>query len=60
MLMTWFLPVSCLLGVAGSRTAVQARHILKAHRQEGSWWLLLVLSWLPAFCWIMAQFVVQD
>lgn len=59
MMMPWFIPLGLGIGLAGTRTSIQARHHL-AGRQEASWWLLAVLSWLPFFCWFVAQFVVQD
>ena len=58
--MPWFFPLGFLVGLAGTRTAVQSKRTLRASHQERTWWLLLLLSWLPIFCWIMAQFVVQD
>jgi hypothetical protein len=60
MMMPWFIPFGLGIGLTGTRTALQARHQLQASRQEGSWWLLAVLSWLPFLCWFLAQFVVQD
>jgi hypothetical protein len=59
MIMTWFLPVSILIGAAGTQTARKSRHHTKAHTGERAWWLLVILSWLPAICWILAQFVEQ-
>jgi hypothetical protein len=60
MMMPWFIPLGLGVGLAGTRTALHSRHQFRASRQEGSLWLLLVLSWLPIFCWLAAQFVVQD
>jgi len=55
--MGWFLPVGILIGAAGTQTALRAhRH---AGPRERSWWLLLVVAWLPTFCWLLAQVVDQ-
>jgi hypothetical protein len=59
MLMGWFIPVGILIGVAGTQTAMKSRHLLKANQQGRSWWLLLILSWLPSVCWVLAQFIDQ-
>jgi hypothetical protein len=59
MIMGWFLPVGILIGAAGTQTAFRSRHATKAHTRERAWWLLLMLSWLPVVCWILAQFVDQ-
>ena len=59
MTMAWFLPVSILIGAAGSQTAFRSHHLAGAHTKEKTWWLLLVLAWLPTFCWILAQFIDQ-
>ena len=59
MTMGWFIPLGLLIGLLGTQTATRVRHSQKANRQNRGWWLLLLLSWLPAFCWIMAQFVAQ-
>jgi len=58
MTMLWLLPGTLMIGVVGTRTAFKARHILKGYR--GDWWLLLLLSWLPALFWMASHFVVQD
>ncbi len=59
MIMPWFFPLSILIGVAGTRTTLKSYHLLKGNTRERDWWLLPLVSWLPLFCWIMAQFVVQ-
>ena len=58
MTMLWLLPGTLIIGVFGTRNALKARHILKGAR--GDWWLLLMLSWLPALLWMASHFVVQD
>ena len=58
MTMLWLLPGSLIIGVVGTRNAIKARHHLKGAR--GDWWLLLILSWLPALLWMASHFVVQD
>jgi hypothetical protein len=58
MIMPWFIPVGVLIGLAGTQTAVKSRHAMKA-KKDRAWWLLLVLAWLPSFCWILAQFIEQ-
>jgi len=60
MIMPWFLPLGVLVGLAGTRTTLRARRSRGGTAWEKDWWLLLALSWLPAFCWLMAQFVRQD
>jgi len=59
MIMGWFIPVGILIGAAGTQTALKSRHFLKANKQSQSWWLLIILSWLPSLCWILAQFIEQ-
>jgi hypothetical protein len=58
--MGWFLPVGILIGLAGTQTAWRSRHAIHGKARDWTWWLLLVLAWLPIFCWIMAQFVDQS
>jgi hypothetical protein len=60
MIMAWFFPLGVLVGLAGTQTAYRSRHTLRLSRQEGTWWFLVLLAWLPILCWIAAQFVVQD
>jgi hypothetical protein len=59
MSMVWFLPVGVMIGVAGTQTALRARHISSGKARDRTWWLLLILAWLPSFCWILAQFIDQ-
>lgn len=59
MILPWFAPLGIAIGAVGTQTALKARHALKA-KSKRSWWLLLLLSWFPTLCWIMAQFIVQD
>jgi hypothetical protein len=60
MIMSWFIPVTMLIGLAGTRTALKSRHNLKAHARYRYWWLMVALSWTPLVCWVSAQFVTQD
>jgi hypothetical protein len=59
MTMGWFLPAGVLIGVAGTQTALRARHHTSGKARDRTWWVLMVLAWLPSFCWIMAQFIDQ-
>lgn len=59
MTMAWFLPLGLLIGAAGTQTAMRAHRHAGAGTRERSWWLLLLVAWLPTFCWIMAQFIDQ-
>ena len=59
MIMGWSLPLGILIGVAGTRTAFQAHHVMKARTRGEGWWLLLAVAWLPSVCWTLAQFVAQ-
>jgi hypothetical protein len=59
-MMPWFLPLGIAVGVAGTRIAMRARRAIRSTKQDGGWWLLPLLSWLPLACWILAQFVTQD
>jgi hypothetical protein len=59
MRMLWFLPMGVLIGLAGSRTAIRARHGVKGRPLDASWALMLFLGWLPLACWILAQVVGQ-
>ena len=58
--MGWFIPLGVLIGLLGTRTALQSRRGPRDGGQDRSWWLLLVLAWLPALCWLLAQIVIQD
>jgi hypothetical protein len=57
--MLWLFPATLLIGVAGTRTAVRARHGTKGRPLDSSWALMLFLAWLPLFCWILSQVVDQ-
>ncbi len=59
MTMGWFFPVGILIGAVGTQTAAKARHQGKGKTRDRAWWLLLVISWLPTLCWLMAQFIDQ-
>jgi hypothetical protein len=57
--MGWFIPVGVLIGAAGTKTALRSHHTVRANNQAPFWWLLLLLSWMPFVCWVLAQFVEQ-
>jgi hypothetical protein len=57
--MGWFIPVAAVTGLMSTRTALRARPSRAGHRDR-SWWILLVLGWLPMACWALSQFVIQD
>ena len=52
----WFFPLAALVGVLGTQTSLRS---LRGKRRDPSWWLLLVLGWLPCVCWCLSQFVRQ-
>ena len=60
MIMGWFIPLGLLIGVLGTRTAIRSRRASRGGVRDRAWWLLLVLAWLPALCWLLAQIIVQD
>jgi hypothetical protein len=60
MIMDWFFSVGVLIGVVGTRTAQKLRYVVKGSTKDRAWTLLLILSWLPTFCWIVAQFLNQE
>ena len=59
MTMGWFLPVGVLIGATATQTASKARHQGKGKTRDRTWWLLLVIGWLPTLCWILAQVIDQ-
>jgi hypothetical protein len=56
MTMTWFIPVGIVIGAVGTQTAIKSRRSQK----DRTWWLLLLLAWLPVACWLLAQFILQE
>ena len=58
MLMPWFIPIAVPLGVLGTKTGMEQRHLARKGHDK-SWWLIIVLAWMPGICWILAQFVQQ-
>ena len=56
----WFLPLAILVGYAGTRTNLRARHYLQAERKERPWWLLMAIAWVPLACWFLSQFVPKE
>jgi hypothetical protein len=59
MQLPWLLPVGVAIGVAGTRTAIRGRHGVKGRPRDASWWVLVILAWLPLICWCLAQVVEQ-
>ena len=59
MIMPWFIPLAIGVGYEGTKTSLRSRHLLKSGNRERDWWILLVLAWLPSFCWIVSQFIEQ-
>jgi len=59
MSMPWFFPLAIVIGLAGTQTTLRNRHAAKT-RKERTWWLLLVMAWLPVACWVLSQFIRQD
>jgi uncharacterized membrane protein len=57
MMMPWMIPLALSIGGVGTRTSFKARHTRKGSRND--WWLLLILAWTPALCWMISQFVEQ-
>jgi hypothetical protein len=60
MIMDWLFPIGVLIGAVGTRTAQKLRHVAKGSIKDWDWRLMLVVSWLPTFCWILAQFLNQE
>ena len=58
MVQPWMIPVAVMIGVAGTRTALQARRLIKAASKD--WWMVVVLAWSPLVCWVASQVVLQD
>lgn len=59
LIMPWFAPLSMGLGLLGTRTGLQARHLRRGNHARG-WWLILLVAWLPLLYWVLVQFVPQD
>lgn len=59
MVMPLFIPLAAAVGFTGTRTSLRSRHVLKSRKQASGWWMLLILAWLPTFCWIASQFIDQ-
>jgi hypothetical protein len=59
MLMPWFFPLALGVGYVGTRTSLRARHTLKGGKRDSGWWMLLIVAWLPCFCWIASQLIDQ-
>jgi hypothetical protein len=60
MVMPSFIPFAVVIGVAGTKTSLEQRHLVaRKARPDPGWWLLLVVAWLPMVCWVLAQFLPQ-
>lgn len=61
MVMPWFISVAIFLGVVGTKTSLQQRHLMaKKAPPDPGWWLILVIAWMPLVCWVLAQFIRQE
>ena len=59
MIMPWFIPIATSIGIMGTKTGLEQRHLArKTHRNQG-WWLIVVIAWMPSVFWVFAQFVQQ-
>jgi len=59
LVMPWFLPVAILIGLMGFKIGMEEGHLSMGKRRRLDRWLILLVAWMPAFCWLMAQFVQQ-
>lgn len=59
MLMPWFIPIALAIGVMGTKTGLEQRHLARKTLRNRGWWLIVVLAWMPAVFWVLAQFVQQ-
>ena len=57
--MPWFLPLGALIGIAGCRTSMRARHSAAPGSGATGWVILVALSWFPLLCWFLAQVITQ-
>ena len=55
MLQPWMLPLTLLIGLFGTRSALHASRLVRT--STAAWWV--VLSWIPMICWMASQVVVQ-
>lgn len=59
MLIPWFIPVAVSVGVMGTQTGLEQRHLARKTHHGPGWWLIVVLGWMPALLWLLAEFVPQ-
>ena len=59
MLMPWFIPVAVFVGVVGTKTGLEQRHLARKAHPSQDWWLIVILGWMPVIYWLLAQFVQQ-
>jgi hypothetical protein len=60
MAMFWFIPLAISVGILGTLTAWDMRHLGGRPRHNKSWLLLFIIGWAPTICWMLAQVVQQD
>jgi hypothetical protein len=58
-IMPWFIPFAAAIGFMGTKTGLAQRHLTGKRGWDKNWWMLIVLGWIPAAVWAMAQFVRQ-
>jgi hypothetical protein len=57
--MYWFIPFAIVIGILGTRTALEQHHLEGRGQHRKGWWLLLLLGWAPAVCWALSRIVPQ-
>ena len=43
----------------GTQTGLEQRHLARKTYHSQGWWLIVVLGWMPAILWLLAEFVQQ-
>jgi hypothetical protein len=59
MIMPWFIPLAVSVGILGTRTGLEQRHLAKRTHHSQGWWMTVIFAWIPSVCWVLAQFVQQ-
>ena len=60
MSMLWFIPLAAAIGILGTKSALDQRHLTGQSHHNNGWWLTFAIAWAPTICWMLAQFVQQD